>query len=86
LPVIPVEYASTLGVKGDIVLADLSQYLLIDKGGMQSAASMHVRFLNDEMCFRVTYRVDGQPTWNKDLTPFKGTNTLSPFVTLAARP
>jgi HK97 family phage major capsid protein len=86
LPVIPVEYASTLGVKGDIVLADLSQYLLIDKGGMKSAASMHVRFLNDEMCFRVTYRVDGQPTWNKDLTPFKGTNTLSPFVTLAARP
>jgi hypothetical protein len=49
---------------------------------MESASSMHVRFLNDEMAFRITFRVDGHALWNSALTPFKGTNTLSPFVTL----
>lgn len=83
-PVIPVEYASTLGTVGDIVLADFSQYLFIDKS-IQQASSIHVAFLTDEMAFRATYRVDGQPAWATVLTPFKGTSTLSPFVTLATR-
>jgi len=84
-PVIPVEYAATLGTVGDICLADLSQYILIDKGGVEAASSIHVQFLTDETAFRFVYRVDGQPAWNAPLTPFKGTNTLSPFVSLATR-
>lgn len=84
-PVIPVEYASTLGAVGDISLYDLSQYLMIDKGGVKTDASIHVRFIYDETAFRITYRCDGQPVWDKPLTPFKGNNTLSPFVNLAAR-
>src|SRR6185312_13112949 len=84
-PVIPIEYAASLSSQGDISLIDLSQYLLIDKGGAQQAQSVHVRFLNDETAFRITYRVDGQPIWNSPLTPKNGTNTLSPFVTLQAR-
>lgn len=84
-PVIPTEYNATLGDLGDLLLGDFSQYLLIDKGSMQSAASVHVRFVYDEMTFKFTYRVDGQPVWDKALTPYKGTNTLSPFVTLEAR-
>jgi HK97 family phage major capsid protein len=85
-PVIPVEYASTLGTVGDILLADMSQYVLVDKGGVENAMSMHVAFLTDEQVFRVTYRVDGRPMWNAPRTPFKGTNTISPFITLAVRP
>jgi HK97 family phage major capsid protein len=84
-PVIPVEYCQTLGTKGDIVLVDLSQYMVIDKGGLQSAQSMHVRFLNDEQTFRWTIRNDGQPIWNAPLTPFKGSNTLSPFICVETR-
>jgi HK97 family phage major capsid protein len=84
-PVIPIEYGSTLGTAGDIVLADMSQYVLADKGGVDSQSSMHVAFLTDEMVFRITYRVDGQPLWNSALTPFKGSSTKSPFITLAAR-
>ena len=84
-PAIPIEQASALGDVGDIALADLSQYLLIDKGGVQAASSIHVRFLYDEMTYRFVYRVDGQPIWNKTLTPYKGSKTLSPFVALAAR-
>jgi HK97 family phage major capsid protein len=84
-PVIPVEYCQTLGTKGDVVLADLSQYVVIDKGGVQSASSIHVRFLNDEQTFRWVVRNDGQPTWHAALTPFKGSNTQSPFVTIETR-
>jgi HK97 family phage major capsid protein len=84
-PVIPVEYAATLGTVGDIILADMSQYQMIDKGGVQSASSIHVRFIYDETVFRFVYRVDGQPKWDAPLTPFKGTNTVSPFVVLATR-
>ena len=58
---------------------------MIDKGGVSQASSMHVRFINDEMTFRFIFRVDGQPAWNKPVTPFKGTNTQSPFISLAVR-
>ena len=84
-PVIETEYSSALGSVGDIALLDLSQYTLIDKGGVQAATSMHVAFLTDEMVFRITYRVDGKSMWTTALTPFKGTLTKSPFVALAAR-
>jgi HK97 family phage major capsid protein len=79
------EYSSTLGTVGDIVLGDLSQYMLVDKNGVQAATSMHVAFLTDEQVFRITYRVDGKPMWSVPLTPFKGTNTKSPFIALATR-
>ncbi|MFQ5436851.1 MAG: phage major capsid protein, partial [Anaerolineae bacterium] len=84
-PVIEVEYAATLGTVGDIVLVDLGQYQAIDKGGIQSASSIHVRFVNDETVFRFVYRFDGQPKWDAALTPFQGSNTVSPFVALATR-
>ncbi len=84
-PVVPIEQCSAAGTVGDIILGDLSQYLLIDKGGINAASSIHVRFLYDESVFRFIYRVDGQPIWNKPITPYKGSSTLSPFVALAAR-
>lgn len=84
-PILPVEYCATLGTVGDIQLVDPEQYTLANKGDVQMASSMHVQFLTDQMAFRFTMRVDGMPDWNSPLTPFKGTNTLSPFVTLATR-
>lgn len=84
-PVISIEHAATLGAAGDILLCDLSQYLLIDKGGINAASSIHVRFLYDESVFRFIYRADGQPIWNSALTPFKGAAAQSPFIALATR-
>ncbi len=84
-PVIVIEQADTLGTLGDITLVDLSQMIMVDKGDMQSAVSMHVQFLTDQMTYRWIYRVDLQSQWHTALTPFKGTNTLSPFVALASR-
>jgi HK97 family phage major capsid protein len=84
-PVIPVEHCAVLGTPGDVVLADLSQYLLIDKGAPRQDYSMHVNFLTDEGVFRFVYRVDGQPSWKKPLTPKSAGSTLSPFISLATR-
>lgn len=84
-PVIATEYNQALGTPGDIALADLSQYTLVDKGGVNAATSMHVAFLTDQMVFRITYRVDGKPMWTAPMTPFKGALTKSPFVAIAQR-
>lgn len=83
-PVIPIEQASTVGDVGDVILADMSQYCLIDKPAKMDS-SIHVRFVYDEQAFRFTYRCDGAPLWSTPLTPAQGTNTVSPFVTLEAR-
>jgi len=84
-PVNPIEQCQTLGTKGDIYFADLNEFLLIDKGGIDSASSIHVQFIYDETVFRFVYRVNGQCAWPAALTPYKGSNTQSPIVTLAAR-
>jgi len=85
-PIIPIEQCSTLGDKGDIMLVDPQSYILADKkDGVQTDVSIHVRFVYDESVFRFVYRVDGQPALESAITPFKGTDTLSPFVTLEAR-
>lgn len=84
-PIIPVEQAAAPGTVGDIVLADLNEYLIIDKGGIKSSVSIHVRYVYEESCYRWTYRFDGGPIRNKPLTPYKGTaSTLGPFAVLAS--
>lgn len=85
-PAVPLEVCSTLGDLGDIVLVDMTQYIMGEKaGGIKAATSIHLRFDYDETAFRFVLRTDGQPWWNSALTPFKGTNTQSPFITLAER-
>jgi HK97 family phage major capsid protein len=84
-PVLPVEYAESVGTQGDIALVDLGKYRVIRKGGVEQASSMHVYFAQGEQAFRAFYRVDGQAVPRAALTPFKGSNTLSPFVVLDTR-
>lgn len=82
-PIIDIEYASALGTTGDLMLASLSQYKAISKGGIQAASSIHVQFLTDETAFRFVYRIDGAPNWKSPLTPYQGSATQSPFVVLS---
>ncbi len=85
-PVIEVEYCESVGTVGDIVLADFSEYLMIDDGGLESARSMHLRFDYGEQVFRWILRNDGKTALASAITPYKGTgDTLSPFVALASR-
>lgn len=84
-PVIAIEQCQTLGDVGDIILADLSNYIFIHKGGLKTDMSIHLRFAYSEQAFRFVYRCDGQPVLGSEITPANGTNTMSHFVTLAAR-
>jgi HK97 family phage major capsid protein len=84
-PCYVIEQCQTLGTAGDIILADLQQYLMIKKDGLQTASSQHVRFLSDEMTYRWIYRTQGQSWFKSAITPYSGTNTLSPWVVLQTR-
>ena len=85
LPIMPIEYCSTLGTVGDIILANLGYYALGIRGGIDEAMSMHLRFDYAETAFRFMFAVDGESWLASAITPFKGTNTLSPSLTLATR-
>lgn len=78
------EKCQTLGMKGDIILADFSKYVIADRG-MTIDASKDYRFPYDETCWRFVLRTDGQPILSSPITPKNGSTTLSPFVVLATR-
>lgn len=84
-PIFYTEYTKTVGDKGDLVLGNWSQYLEGQKGGMESAESIHVRFLQNERVFRAEVRNDGQPWWRTVMTPKNSTATMAPFVLLDDR-
>jgi len=84
-PVIFTEKTEPLGDQGDIVLADLSQYVVGLRKGMSFDTSQHVYFTTDELAARLIERHDGQPLWDEALTLEDGSTTVSPFVTLAER-
>lgn len=84
-PVIRLDQCATLGTVGDIIYMDPTEYILAPKGSITGQESMHVRFIYNEMTFRWTYYINGRPAWLSSLTPFKGSTSLSPYVTLATR-
>jgi HK97 family phage major capsid protein len=84
-PVLAVEQAQPLGTVGDIVLADLSLYRIV-QAAPRFAMSADVGFDTDEMVFRFSLRLDGKPAYASPITPYNGSNTTrSPFIVLAAR-
>jgi len=81
---IPCEACANAGTPGDVILADLSQYVVAEKT-VNKNISGHVRFVYDESVFRLTYRCDGQPAWSKPVMAENSGVTVSPFVILAER-
>lgn len=79
------EYCSAVGDVGDLILGVWSEYLEGQIGGVGSAQSMHVRFVEHEQAFKFWTRNDGRVWWRSALTPAVSTVTLSPFVVLQAR-
>jgi HK97 family phage major capsid protein len=83
-PVIETEFNPALGTQGDILLADMREYLFWEKTNIEAATSIHVQFLTDETTFRFVYRCDGQTSMSSPITPYKGTLTQSGFISLTA--
>jgi len=84
-PIYFTEYCKTVGTVGDLVCSNWSQYLEGHLSPLQSANSIHVRFLTHERTFKFWMENDGRCWWRSALTPKNSTTTLSPFVTLASR-
>jgi HK97 family phage major capsid protein len=82
LPVIFSEKVAAPGSAGDVILADFSYYVIGDRRSLAIASSEHYRFLNDQMTWRFTHRMDGQPWIKAPITLADNTNTVSPFVYL----
>jgi len=85
LPLEFTEHCPALGTKGDLLLLDMSQYVLGQKStGPRIDTSAHIAFLNDQLAYRIVMRLDGQGWWSSPLTPKNGP-TLSPFIALESR-
>lgn len=85
-PIMVLEAMETIGDLGDIILADMSQYRAVTKtGGARVDTSMHLKFDTDELVYRFIFRLAGAPWWSTTGSHRDGSNTFSPFVTLASR-
>jgi capsid assembly protease len=84
-PAFASELCEAQGTVGDLIALVPSEYHVIGSDKPEYQESIHVRFLYGENTLRFTTRTDGAPVWNSAVTRFKGSATLSPFVTLAAR-
>lgn len=79
------ELCEAVGTPGDIVCLAPSEYTLADKGGPRRSFSIEAGWLTDQSALKIVIRVDGQPTWDKAVTPFKGADSWSPYVLLNTR-
>jgi HK97 family phage major capsid protein len=87
-PLILSEKMETLGGGGsgkDIAFIDFGYYLIGDRMQMRAESSPHVKFQNDITAYRIIERIDGRGWLQSAITPNKGSNTMSPFVTLDER-
>lgn len=83
--VIPLEQAAAVGAVGDIAFLDATQYLIVERTGINKQTSMHMYFDTDEVAFKFSWRVGGRPDWMTAITGANSTIARSPYVALAAR-
>ena len=79
-PINVIEQASTSSDETAFMFLDLTDYLVIGKGGIQEAQSIHVKFLEDETCLRWSTRFGGSPLMASTVTLPDGL-VYSSFVT-----
>lgn len=85
-PIITSEAMPALGDSGDVILADMSQYLsLVKAGGIRQDVSIHLFFDYDITAFRFVMRVGGQPWWNSPIARLNGQSSRGFFLKLGAR-
>ncbi len=87
IPVVYSFHCSSVGTPGDVILADLNQYLVSTKAGgdIEAAMSMHLYFDAAEVAYRIIYRIDGKTARSAPLLIPGSPNSRSGFVVVAAR-
>ena len=88
-PVIPYEFMEDTLQRGDILFADWSGYGTLTKAGrtngVKTARSIHVKFTQEEVALRFSFRIDGRMLWTSPKEDLNGATTRSPIVTLGSR-
>lgn len=84
-PVIFTEKTPTVGNAGDVILADMSYYLVGDRQATTIESTQYDYWRYDQTSWRVVHRVDGQPWLSAPLYLQDGTTQISPFVILGAK-
>ena len=80
-PILTSEHMPQANNSGNVLLADLTAYLLFKKPGLSIDFSEHAAFRSDQGVWRFTQRMDGMP-WNRapiTLADPQGSYTVSPF-------
>lgn len=86
IPILDTEHCSAGATAGDVILADLSQYIIADhRSGAEVAQSMHLKFDYGQDAFRIIKFVDAQPINSSAFSRLKSTNTTSSILTIATR-
>jgi len=85
IPLMFADRSPALGSTGDLILVDMSYYLIKDGSGPFVEASQHVFFTSNKTVIKAFWNVDGKP-WLSAPLPLEGatSNTVSPFVVLNA--
>jgi HK97 family phage major capsid protein len=81
LPVTVTDHQPAVGTAGDVILADLSNYLIGDRQVMTVERAPHSLFANDQSYFRVRALVDGR-YWVQSATTTETGQSVSPVVVL----
>lgn len=76
---------STLGSAGDVILCDLSRYLIGLRRDVRLESSIAPNWSTDEVAIRLTLRLNGMPDVGAPTKLRDGASTVSPFVTLETR-
>jgi HK97 family phage major capsid protein len=85
-PLVVTDRVPALGSAGDVTLFDPSAYIVGVVGGdIRLAVDSSVGFAEDEVVYKASIRIDGQPVRASAITPKVGTDTLSDVVKLGAR-
>lgn len=86
LPLVDTEHCKAAGTQGDIILTDLSQYIIADhRSGAAIAQSDHLKFDYAQTAYRIIRYVDGQPRYKSVFTRQNSTNTAAQVMRIATR-
>lgn len=84
-PIYFTEKLPYLGTTGDLLLVDPSYYLIGDRQSVTIESTIYDRFQYDQTSFRCVERIGGRPWLSSPFTLADATQTVSPFVALAAK-
>ena len=84
VPLVNRSFRRWISAMGDFVPSDLAECVLIQRDPRADSA-MHVRFGYDGRAFRAAWRVNGARRRSTAPRAFKGSASMSPFVTVEAR-